>query len=276
MYTKQYASNFTAVNGGRRGAESEASSMIDEPSAAGVVTGGRNLYGCPLGVLMLQSRFPRIPGDAGNASTWPFPVSYRIVAGADPDTVIRRLAESDLLDAFTAAALDLQAEGVSLVTTNCGFLVLYQQQIQTKLDVPFLSSSLLQVRWLQQVLPPGRTVGIITLERASLTDRHLAAAGLDSDVPVVGMEEVGEHFVAVIAGDRPELDVSRARAEHVAAGQLMRERHPDVDVLVLECTNMPPYAAAIAAATGLPVHDFTTLMTWAVAARRRSAFTGWM
>jgi hypothetical protein len=190
--------------------------------------------------------------------------------------VIRRLAESDLLDAFTAAALELQADGVSLVTTNCGFLVLYQEHIQAELDVPFLSSSLVQVRWLQQLLPPGRTVGIITLERASLTARHLTAAGLDTDVPIVGMEEVGEHFLAVIAGDGPQLDVPRARAEHVAAGRLLRERHPDVAAIVLECTNMPPYAAAIRDDTGLPVHDFTTLMTWAVGAYRRTSFSGWM
>jgi hypothetical protein len=248
--------------------------MTDQTSK--VVHGGQNLYGRPLGILMLQSRFPRIPGDAGNASTWPFPVGYRVVPKADPETIVRRLADVDFLEAFTAGALELEAEGVGLVTTNCGFLVLYQQQIQAQLRVPFLSSSLLQVRYLQSLIPPGRRVGIITLESRSLTDQHLAAAGLDGEVPIVGMEEVGDHFLATIIGDGEELDVRRAREEHIAAGRLVLQRHPDVGAIVLECTNMPPYAAAIQDVTGVPVHDLTTFVSWIVAAQRRTSFTGWM
>lgn len=241
-----------------------------------VVHGGKNVYGRPLGILMLQSRFPRVPGDAGNASTWPFPVGYRVVPDADPETIVRHLAEADFLGAFTAGALELEAEGVGLVTTNCGFLVLYQQQIQARLRVPFISSSLLQVRSLQSLTPPGRRVGIITLESTSLTDRHLAAAGLDREVPVVGMDEVGDHFLTTIIGNSEDLDMRRARDEHVAAGRLILRRHPDVGAIVLECTNMPPYAAAIQDATGVPVHDLTTFVTWAVSAQRRTPFTGWM
>jgi Asp/Glu/Hydantoin racemase len=246
------------------------------PEIGDVVRGGQNLYGRPLGILMLQSRFPRIPGDAGNASTWPFPVSYRVVADATPETVVRHLAESDFVGSFTAAAQELEREGAALVTTNCGFLILYQQKIQAQLGIPFLSSSLLQVSWLQSLMPPGRRVGILTVERASLTAAHLAAAGLEPDVPVVGMEETGGHFVNMIVTDALELDVERARDEHIAAGRLLVQRYPDVGAIVLECTNMPPYAADIARATGLPVHDFTTFVTWALSAYRRTGFTGWM
>jgi hypothetical protein len=238
--------------------------------------GGKNLYGRPLGILMLQSRFARIPGDAGNATTWPFPVAYRVVEGADPKTVVRNLAETELLEPFLAAAQSLAAEGVSAVTTNCGFLVLYQQEIQRQLDVPFVSSSLLQVSWLQSLMPAGRRVGVITLERTSLTDRHLTAAGIPLDTPVVGMEEVGTHFLDMIVGDLLEFSPSRASAEHVAAAELLVSRHPEVGAIVLECTNMPPYASAIAEATGLPVHDFTTLLTWLTGAHLRTPFTGWM
>jgi Asp/Glu/Hydantoin racemase len=249
--------------------------VSDEPST-NVFRGGKNLYGRPLGIVMLQSKFPRVPGDAGNASTWPFPVAYRVVVGADPETVVRHLDASDLLADFTAAAQDLARDGVSVVTTNCGFLVLYQDYIQARIDVPFISSSLLQVKWLASLMPPGKTVGVITLERSSLTDRHVAAAGLPPTVPIVGMEEVGDYFLKTIVGDADEIDVRRARAEHVAAAQLMLQRRPDVGAFVLECTNMPPYASAIRDATGLPVHDITTFVSWSVGAHRRTAFTGWM
>jgi Asp/Glu/hydantoin racemase len=181
-----------------------------------------------------------------------------------------------LLEAFTGGAQELAAEGVSVVTTNCGFLVLYQEHIAARLSVPFVSSSLLAVPWLQAMCPPGRRVGVITLERASLTATHLAAAGAPADLPIVGMEDVGGYFLDAIVHNRPQLDTARARAEHVAAGALLRERHPDVAAIVLECTNMSPYAAAVRDATGLPVHDITTLVGWVAGAYRRTPFTGWM
>jgi Asp/Glu/hydantoin racemase len=90
------------------------------------------------------------------------------------------------------------------------------------------------------------------------------------------MEETDGHFASVIVTDALELDVQRASDEHVAAARLLLQRHPDVGAIVLECTNMPPYAADIARATGLPVHDFTTFVTWALSAYRRTGFTGWM
>jgi Asp/Glu/Hydantoin racemase len=239
-------------------------------------SGGKNVYGVPLGVLMLHSKFPRVPGDVGNASTWPFPVLYRVVHGASPDRVVRRLHEGDLLEPFMAAARELERAGTSLVTTNCGFLVLFQERIQEQLGVPFVSSSLLAVPWLQALLPAGKRVGVLTIERSSLTARHLAAAGLPEDVPVVGMEEVGGYFLEAILGDGDELDFRRARHEHVAAAQLLKARNPEVGVIVLECTNMPPYAAAIRDETGLAVHDLTTVIGLLVGAHRRRRFDGWM
>lgn len=241
-----------------------------------VFDSGKNVYGQPLGILMLQSRFPRIPGDAGNAYSWPFPVRYRVVEGASPDTVVRRLAVSDLLEPFVTAALELESEGVSVLTTNCGFLVLYQERIQRRLQVPFISSSLLQVPFLQNLLPAGQEVGILTVERRSLSPAHISAAGLPSDIPIVGMEEVGGIFISTVIGDASELNATAIRAEHVAAAKLLCRRHPNVGAIVLECTNMPPYADAIQEAVGLPVHDITTLAGWVVGAHQRVPYKGFM
>ncbi|MFZ0216943.1 MAG: aspartate/glutamate racemase family protein [Candidatus Dormiibacterota bacterium] len=238
------------------------------PEDGGIARGGKNVYGIPVGMLMTESRFPRIPGDNGNAATWPFPVLYRVVRGAAPGRVVRSLADATLLEPFVEGALELEHAGVELVTTSCGFLVLFQRQIQDRLQVPFVSSSLLQVPSLAAILPAGRRVGVLTIERASLTPAHLAAAGIDAEqrVGIVGMDEVGGYFVDTILGDRPELDVARARREHVEAARALVERWPDVGAIVLECTNMPPYREAVSRATNLPVFDLTTLVGWAVAA----------
>jgi hypothetical protein len=96
--------------------------------AAGRVRGGYNQCGFTVGILMLDTRFPRIPGDMGHAATFDFPVRYHRVAGADPDRVVRRGAEG-LLPAFVDGACQLEREGVGAISTNCGFLVKYQREL---------------------------------------------------------------------------------------------------------------------------------------------------
>jgi Asp/Glu/hydantoin racemase len=238
------------------------------------IKGGRTVYGIPVGILMLDTRFPRIPGDIGNANTWPFPVAYRIVSGATPDLVVRHLSESDLLRNFIDAARELEAQGVGLITTSCGFLILYQDQLQESVRIPVLTSSLLQIPLVATLLPRGRSIGVLTVERRSLTPQHLAAARVPQDTPitVVGLEEAGGHFTSVLLDNLEELDVERATREHEDAARLLLERDPHVGAIVLECTNMPPYAHRIRALTDLPVFDITTLIRWAVASHDLGSF----
>lgn len=245
--------------------------LAETPARSSLAVGGRNVYGVPVGILMLESRFPRIVGDAGNAETWPFPVLYKVVRDASPSKVVRRLDVETMLPAFLDAAQELERAGVQLITTNCGFLVLMQAELQRELGVPFLSSSLLQVPWVAPTLPPGRKVGLLTIERASLTDEHLRAAGIPPELPLAvrGLEEFGGHFTEHILGDHPDLDVDRCRTEHELAAAALLEDDPDIGAIVLECTNMPPYADAIRRATQLPVYDLTTLLAWSVTAVRQ-------
>lgn len=247
------------------------------PSSA-PASGGKNVYGVPVGVLVLQSRFPRIPGDVGNADTWPFPVQFRVVAGATPDRVVRHLSREAFLGPFLTAAKELEQQGVSLITTGCGFLVLLQADLQRELGIPVLTSSLLQVPWVARSLPTGQAVGVLTVEGSSLRPAHLAAAGITPDLAVViaGVDTAGGHFTGQILGDALELDVETARTEHVNAAARMIEEHPQIGAFVLECTNMPPYAADIADATGRPVYDLTTMVIWAATASRRRRFEGYL
>jgi Asp/Glu/hydantoin racemase len=227
------------------------------------VRGGQNTYGFTVGILMLDTRFPRIPGDMGNAATFPFPVRYHRVPGAAPDLVVRRGAEG-LLDAFLEGARDLEREGVGAITTNCGFLVKFQRQMAAAVRIPVFTSSLLLVPLVHRLLEPGRRVGIMTVNAPSLTAEHLAGAGITSDIPlaVIGMETEKE-FTRVLLDDELELDVDAARAEHVRIARRLVAEHRDVGAIVLECTNMPPYADDIRRETGLPVLDITSLVRMA-------------
>ena len=228
---------------------------------AGRVRGGRNQYGFSVGILVLDTRFPRIPGDVGNAATFPFPVRYHRVPGADPDRVVRRGADG-LLPAFVEGARTLEREGVGAITTSCGFLVKFQRELAASVGVPLFTSSLLMVPLVHRMLGPGRRVGILTVNAATLGPEHLAAAGIGADVPiaVAGLEGEKE-FTRVMIDDEPTLDVDLAREENVRVARRLIGDHPDVGAIVLECTNMPPYAADIQRETGLPVFDIVSLVT---------------
>lgn len=222
--------------------------------------GGKSIYGASVGILMLEAQFPRIPGDMGHAGSWDFPVLYRIVRGASPDRVVRKNA-AGLLPDFIAAAQELVADGADGVTTNCGFLSVFQRDIADAVGVPVATSSLMQVAMVDAVLPPGKRAGILTISASTLTPDHLTAAGVPLDTPI-GTTEGGTEFTRAILGNAFELDIDAARRDNVQAAKDLVTAHPEIGALVLECTNMVPYAQAIRAATGVPVFSIHSFVSW--------------
>jgi hypothetical protein len=243
------------------GAASVSYNPVPRFPSSHIAKGGKAIYGAPLGILMLEARFPRIPGDMGNAATWPFPVLYRVVRGATPEHVVLRGA-AGLLPDFIAAAKELVFFGAEAITTNCGFLSLFQREIAEAVVVPVATSSLMQVPWVQATLPPGKRVGIVTVSAPTLTAAHLGAAGVPLDTPIAGTENGQEFFRVLIKAEKEDLDVALAEQDVVGAGTELVRNNPSVGAIVLECTNMPPYAAALQAAVGLPVYDIYSMITW--------------
>ena len=245
--------------------------MNTPKSGPRIARGGKSIYGAPLGILMLEARFPRIPGDMGNGETWPFPVLFRVVRGATPEKVVL-LGAKGLLPDFIAAAQELVHLGAEAITTNCGFLSLFQRELAEAVQVPVATSSLMQVPWVQATLPPGKRVGVITVSKQSLTPAHLDAAGVPRDIPCVGTESGREFFRVLIRADHQDMDIDLATQDILDAGRALVAQHPDVGAIVLECTNMPPYAAALRDALGLPVYDIYSMITWFHAGLRPRRF----
>ena len=204
-----------------------------------------------LGVLMLDTRFPRVVGDIGNPATFDFPLRYRIVRGASPQRVVRE-GDPALLQPFIDAGRALVDDGATAITASCGFLVLFQRELQAALPVPVWTSSLLLLAGLNGA-------GIVTVDAASLTRDHLRAAGAAPETPIEGLA-AGCAFQRTLLNDEATLDIDDARTETVAAALRLTARHPRLSTIVLECTNMPPYADAVRDATGCTVLDITTLL----------------
>jgi hypothetical protein len=229
-----------------------------------LLRGGRTVYGQPLGILMLDTRFPRPPGDVGNATTWPFPTQYRIVKGADTSRIMGQEPDPTLLEPFVEAAQELESHGVRAITTSCGFLAIFQRELAAAVSVPVLTSALLQVPLAARLLRPDQKVAVLT-EQPHLTERHFQGVGWSAhDVPVV-LESLPPDavFPTVFIGNSLECDTDVLEQEMVELARRTVRDHPEVGALVLECTNFVPYSQAMRRATGLPVYDLYTLVMWA-------------
>lgn len=222
-----------------------------------------------LGIMMLDTRFPRIPGDIGNALTWPFAVRYAVVPGATPDAVVCDDVEP-FVQAFISAGQGLVAQGCSGIATTCGFLAPLRGRLASALGVPVAASALEQAGQIAAMLPPDQRVGILTISAEALGSVHLRTAGVPHNCPVQGLERSG--FAQTILGNHASLDVDGAERDMVAAAQELVADHAYVGAILLECTNMVPYADAIAAATGRPVFSIYTYLRWFHAGLRPRTF----
>lgn len=210
---------------------------------------------CPLGILMLDTRFPRIVGDVGNAASYDYPVIFRKMEGiGSADAVAAHPDRPRVLAALKANAEALAAEGAVGLGTSCGFLALYQDDLAAVSPVPVATSALLHIKRLG-----GKKVGVITASAKNLTPAHFAAVGAPTDTPVVGLPE-DSSFAGTFLRNGLTLDREQVEREVVAAGRDLVARYPEVDTVVLECTNLPPYKPALERALGLPVHDVLDLL----------------
>jgi len=214
----------------------------------------------PIGVLMLDTQFARLPGDVGNRRSWKTPVLFRTVRGADPANVVYGGAQG-LLQPFIDAALELIHDGAAAITTSCGFLAIFQNELAEALPVPVFSSSLMQAPLIQMALPKGKRVGVLTFSAAHLTHTHLRGAGADISTPIQGVRP-GGHFSAYYGNIKCEADFPSLERDVLEAARTLVEMHPDIGAILCECTNLPPHSNAIRRATGLPVYDIMGFVEW--------------
>jgi Asp/Glu/hydantoin racemase len=239
-----------------------------------MIKGGHSFYGYKIGILVLDSGIPRIPGDIGNATTYNFPVVYKVVSGA---TISRVVGDTDptLLELFIQAARELEREGCKAITTSCGFLAIFQRELAAAVNIPVFTSSLLQVPFVYSMLAPGRKIGVITAEKESLSIRHLKGVGIE-DIPLVisGLDDCA--CMRAFRSSTPSFDPEQMRLDVIETAQNLVNTDPMIGAIVVECTNMPPYSAAIQAAVGLPVFDIITLINYMQMGLNQKEYQGYM
>jgi Asp/Glu/hydantoin racemase len=227
-----------------------------------------------IGILVLDCMYPFIPGNVANATTFDFPVRYAEVKGATVDRLIFQ-ADPSLVEPFIQAAQLLEREGVKAITGACGFMALFQKQLQAAVDIPVFSSSLIQIPFMH--ILTGKRIGVITADSKCLTPEHFDGTNVGSSIPMTvrGMENTPA-FVNSIMKDGRELDDDAIRTSVVDIAVKMQSDHADMGAILLECSDLPPYAHAIQSATGLPVFDFITMIEFVHRSLSRTPYSGRM
>lgn len=231
-------------------------------------------YGESVGILILDAHYPCVPGNVGNACTFPFPVRYERVKGASIDRLLNQ-QDPTLARPFVEAAQRLQQCGVRAITGACGFMALFQEEVAQALDIPVFLSSLLQVPFIHRIT--GKKVGIITANSTCLQSKHFISTGIDREIPLViaGMENQPE-FRDAILNEKGTLDSQKIETEVVETAEKLFNSNPDIGSILLECSDLPPYAHAVQGAVGLPVFDFSTMISYVHTTLVRTPFSGFM
>lgn len=222
----------------------------------GKIPGGTTNYGQLVGILMLDSAVPRLPGDPGHAETFPFPVRYGVVRDFPFQDLVD--IKKDNLDRIIHAARALEQEGVRFIAADCGLFSPFQKDIADALEIPFLGSSLSLIPLIASFLPSDRKIGLITGDTRLLKPEHLRAAGADPHRLIVrGMENCVE-FQKVVIERGEELDPERMKEGVLdAAGAFLGG---SVDAVVLECTNLITFRVDIQRHLNVPVFDAVSLI----------------
>lgn len=210
----------------------------------------------PRGLMQLES----LIGNSTNLDTYPFPVRICRIKGANMETVLEN-PNRDVLKTMIEESGKLIREGIKAITTSCGFNAIFQQELTRALPVPVFTSSLLQVPFVQSLLPRGKIIGVITAKKSALREEHFRSVGIipGKAIEILGMESSKE-WNKIFTDPEDDIDLELVSNAVVQTAQSAVERFPSIGAFVLECTDLPPFAQAIRDATGKPVFDFQTLM----------------
>ncbi|SFH15412.1 hypothetical protein SAMN05660649_04082 [Desulfotomaculum arcticum] len=242
-----------------------------------VVTQKRGQYvtGYSVGILYLDGCwYPVLPGNVANLCTYDFPVRLKVV----PDCNTSRLLSGDftLLDSVIKAAQELEAEGARAISAACGFFGNFQNKVAAAVDIPVYLSSVVQIPWIKTGLKPNQKIGMLTAYAKGITPNLFASCGVHDPGICIVKDLSGLPEFSAIIEDRGTFDNEKLRKEVVDAAVAMVNDHPDIGAILLECSDLPPYASDIQRAVKLPVFDFITLIRWIHFATSQKPYYGFI
>lgn len=214
-----------------------------------------------IGIMMLDTKFPRLPGDIGNPASFTNPPLYRWVSGASVQEVVSdKPVNASLLECFQDAAVKLQSDGATVIGTSCGFLGSVQTEIESTLNIPFLSSSLMLIPLLRRMFGANTVIGVLTFDDSKLGPIHFGGRP-GQNIAIQGLSPTSS-YRKTIATDSKNLDREAAQRDSIEVAARCLEYRPDTDLFLIECTNLSPWKKQIRAQFGRPVFDLVDALEW--------------
>ena len=212
-----------------------------------------------LGILMLDTQFPRILGDAGNPDTYTTDVVIQIVENVGSlDVVNDQQMPPKILQQFIDAAQSLEQEGVSAITSTCGFLFKEQDSISAAVDIPVMVSPLSLYSDIKSSIGRKKVVILTASETDLITLLHSSDDIEIDKVEIIGMEKCAAFSKAILRDKQEQLKDLRSDEieEFIKSNliELLSDRN-DIGAILIECGNLPPYITAIKSVTDLPVYS---------------------
>jgi len=225
------------------------------------IKGGWPIYGIPLGIIMLNCKFPRPIGDIGHARTFSFPVAYEVLYNVDPqDLTVNNNPEA--IGILLNAAEKLEKLGVGAIMTSCGLLLRYQKQLASIVKIPVATSSLLLLPLIGNIISAEKKVAVICSKSSNLSiDTIKEFVNWDIDRLIIDGLENCKNFNRIINNQQPpyEMDINIIYFELLELCRNLINQEPDIAMLLLECTNLGPFSNRLSIDLGLPVFDFKQL-----------------
>ncbi len=216
------------------------------------VVEGRATYGHSIGIIMQHDGLIRLPGDVGNLTTYSFPVTFRVLRDFPMSAMMTPNCTTTPTPSSKPPAISSRWVAPRSAA-GCGFAALMQPYVAAAVDVPVVNvgadpgaagqrDAATRSRRSESSPPTGRG-----LRPRRTTTR---SAGRSDQIPNSPDRDRGGLTTATSAATicfgsrkiRPSSRRWKASMVRLAQKSGRRRIRPSARI-VLECTNMPPFAA---------------------------------
>jgi len=235
-------------------------SGLEQPGKGFPVSPERRVGGMAIGILRTNCLIPMVPGDVGNATTFKFPVLYKVMDEVEASQIVCSETNPHVLNGLIKGGKELEIQGVRAISTTCGYFGNYQREVAQALNIPVFLSSLLQIPLINRAIKPDQKVGIICASATKFSTGLLAACGVDDVTKVVVTDFQGIPDAKNVLLGPEYFDSHKFEEGMIDLVKKFVSDNPDIGAILLECADLPPFAAAVRKTLNLQVYDLLTMV----------------
>ena len=229
--------------------------------------------GFALGVLHIASPIHYLPGNLQNATTLGFPVAFECVPDVDAADVFA--CSTRLESGLQQAALRLERRGVRAIIGACGSFAAFQSSIAARVNVPVFTSILTQINFILDSLPQQQKLAIVFANQQTFSERirnECRVREVDRLLLTDCMSLPAFRSMLTEPFSPQTAELEAQLVEHIEG---FVAQHPQTGAIMLQCSELPPYAAAIQRRVPLPIFDVVTLAEWVFSCVIRHGYVGY-